>query len=1074
MRTFKRGAVLAAACGTALSVASGAAAQTPPDVVNISGATLLENFFRARASTVDFIDADGNGVARRFGTNQQLAPFLLAGSFPSNQVWPSNLKWAVMYSAVGSTNGYQELIDFGRGYSTVAGTNTNAAVSLRINARTASYYNRNRFIVAGAANDDSGGSNPEVPFGSGSIFNANNPMGAPIRSTIDGTFKALYTSSAVASTSPNEGLTDAGGLTVDIAPLDVPTTWATTQAATPGNPAQFELNPLQIGYGDNPRQPVDKDGRITANGSRSNKLATLTGGANLSATPPGVFNPAANANTIFDTQLALAPVAPVVNFGTGLQQVTITQLRHLFTAGRLPSGENLMVVTRDSGSGTRNAWDNSLGYDPSWGVGDNTGPRNNGVQFDRLGPSYLPSNKQGNNRVEPSVINHRLGIGYVGPERGVEQGWLTLGQMEIADVQNDTYGGTAFVRPTINAVLDNDANGYVIYGPAVLASFGDPKSAPDTLGGLGWNGVEPRPATLNPAMRNPTAAAYLNNIARSIDAFVALPGSDTTLFTPGEFAATQFVLVGAVDNLKQSVGGIDPYAIVPNPALNQSLQDFVRTEAGSVYANVAYTQFGRSVAPFNGNSRAGKVPFRSTLVQLALLSPPITTNIYSDATLRPSADKYVIEDAALFADGEVEPGTLTYGANLPLRNLIAGDFNANGLRDAGDVIEMLRAFRKRTAGTTWTPPAASGALAALSASTGQSVAPGLTSIEVIGDFDGDGSFTAADVRYFADGLFLVSGNLDRKAGYTRVDTDWQTLTGNNNFFATTLATGKVYAPGDSRGDVANLSGRVTPSFAPTGADGGLAFYSVGANNSIAKTDIPAAERNRIDAADIDYVTLQFLRNPRVTDGALNWSNLSEAIGGDLSCDLNGDLVINQADVTELVTVILGTTICDVNLDGLTDESDRSIINANLNTNGGWARGDLTGDGLVNQLDLDAINACLGVPCLQDYNGSGGLDGDDLADYIADFFDSIGTQIGFSGPIAIPGGFAGNATLAFTGFGRLCPSAADVPQPNPWGAPIDAYRTGGFKVGVGVNNLPCSDPNGDDLADYIAIFFGGCN
>jgi hypothetical protein len=120
------------------------------------------------------------------------------------------------------------------------------------------------------------------------------------------------------------------------------------------------------------------------------------------------------------------------------------------------------------------------------------------------------------------------------------------------------------------------------------------------------------------------------------------------------------------------------------------------------------------------------------------------------------------------------------------------------------------------------------------------------------------------------------------------------------------------------------------------------------------------------------------------------------------------------------------------------------------------------------------NPCApGGTCTQDYNGIDGINGDDLADYIADFFDSTGIQPGFGDPIAIPGGFAGNATAAFTGFGRACPGAIDVPQPNPWGAPVDAYRTGGFKVSLGINNDACSNPNGDDLADYISVFFNGC-
>jgi hypothetical protein len=114
------------------------------------------------------------------------------------------------------------------------------------------------------------------------------------------------------------------------------------------------------------------------------------------------------------------------------------------------------------------------------------------------------------------------------------------------------------------------------------------------------------------------------------------------------------------------------------------------------------------------------------------------------------------------------------------------------------------------------------------------------------------------------------------------------------------------------------------------------------------------------------------------------------------------------------------------------------------------------------------------PCTQDYNGIDGVNGDDLADYIADFFDSTGVIGGFGQPIAVPGGFGGLATGAFTGFGRPCGTAPNVPQPNPWGAPVGAYRDGGYKVTVGQNNSPCTPPNGDDLADYIVIFFNGCD
>jgi hypothetical protein len=144
---------------------------------------------------------------------------------------------------------------------------------------------------------------------------------------------------------------------------------------------------------------------------------------------------------------------------------------------------------------------------------------------------------------------------------------------------------------------------------------------------------------------------------------------------------------------------------------------------------------------------------------------------------------------------------------------------------------------------------------------------------------------------------------------------------------------------------------------------------------------------------------------------------------------------------------------------------------------GWQVRSTSGSSLPVQLN---IRTPLPFSCARDYNGADGVNGDDLADFIADFFDSISIQPGFASPIAIPGGFAGNGTLAYPGFGVACPEADDVPQPNPWGAPADAYRTGGFKNGVNQNNPtgcgiggPISGPNGDDLADYISIFFNGC-
>jgi hypothetical protein len=1038
------------AAGTTASMALSAAAQ--PVVVNISGATLLENFFRARASTIDFIDVDGNGVARGYpgafeAQVQQLAPFALPQAFPANQTWASNQWWSVMNSSVGSTNGYQELIDHGRSFVTNPGTVTVASTSLRINARTAAIYNRYRFILAGAGNDD-GLANPEVPDTFGPIFNNQNPMGAPIRAVITpgpSQFRSLYTSIGTPSTQPNQGLTQDGGMTVDIAPLDVPTTWATTQTGT----GPFDGNPLGVGYGNNAGNPVDADGTRRQTGSRQTTLATLTGGANLFGLGP------TTSNTIFDTALVHAAVAPVATFGVGLTQIDMTELRQLFSIGRLTDGENIVAVTRDSGSGTRNAWDNSIGLDPSFANGDNTGVRNNGPQFDRMGPLYIPSNKQGNNRVEEATQNNRLAIGYVGPERGVEQGWLINGRMEVLAVRNNfSYGGTQYVRPTLNNQLDNGANGWVIWGPSVLATFGDPLSAPANKGGLGWlepwtdanansivdageftdlnnNGVrdeayEVRPGTLNPAMRNVEAAAYVNNISRSIRAFVAAPGSDNTTFTPGEFGATGFVLLGAVDFVKQTTPSIDPVVNVANPNFNQALQDFIRN-SGNVYNNVAYTQFGRSVQPFTSNSRAGRVPLRSTYLQNNPTVASERTSLsalvgvdafvfannfqYSDAALVPAGDRYITQDGTL----------LTYTDQLPLRNTVSGDFNADGVRDINDAANLVSAWRSRNGGPAWVSPAASGALAGLAVSTGGDASPGKASIEILGDFNGDGSFTRQDVRYFADGLAaVVDGSsptgrrIDRKAGFNAVDSAF-----GGNFFGTVLATAKPYVNGDSRGDVYNSAGRVTPGGAPVGADGGVrgstSFPAVAPQTTASTAELAAALRDRVDGWDITYVQAQFLRNTAVTDGALNWSNIAEANGrvsvanlvhrADLSADMTGDLVINQADVVELVQRVLKTNLKDVNLDGVVDVNDFNIVNNSIATppapaNVFWSTGDLTGDGLINTADLNAIRC--GLADIAGPGPTAGADGELTADDVIFFIGRFTANDVLVADIAGPG------------------------------------------------------------------------
>lgn len=870
---MKKSLLLVSACGLAATVQGVALAQ--PKVITLSGATLLENFVKSRGSTNDFIDVNKDGNSGPLnGAIQQLAPTAAGNTvtpFPASQVW------AVQYSGVGSIRGVNELVNAGNptfsvfsaanASSTASGTSPITGLSTA-NASFA-YYNSVRFWTGSA-------------FAGGTQYgNTSNPRGFPVVAD-PATLNAIYAA-------PNT-ISAGSGIRIDIAPCDVPGRWAQQIAGT-SNPF---AKPGTAGYGTTSRPSVNPQGTTTGAGFVST-LPTLAGAVFYNPSNP----PAPTAtNVLFDQPLAWAPIAPVTNLGTGYQQIKVTELQHLFVTGRLPSGENLIAVTRDVGSGTRNGFSNTIGLDPSATNGDNVGgnggTQSNAANEQILGTNYRSNNKGGNGQVETTLTNTRLGVGYVGPERGAasQQGWLANGILELLAVQNDNIGGATYSRPNIDAILDNDASGFVIGGPAQFITRGTPLAESVADGGTGAN---------LPKMFNPAAAAYLNNIRQSVAAFVAVPGGVDSDFMPGEVLAFNFILNEGLDNAHSAT---NPTSLSPTPGFSASLQNYLR--ANNVLGASIYYSFNTTTN--------GRVPTRAT------------GTVYSDG---------VANGANYKNEGGV---AVNYGSSLTTRNKIAGDFSGNGVRDIADIGEMLKAFRERNGGPNWSPASGTGSIAG---------APGTDAvIEILGDFQGDGNFNAADVRYFADGLLVVGGKLRRDTAFTEVDSQWNTLTGSNNFFGTTLATaagGATYTAGASRADIAGAAG-IARGWAPVGSDG------------------------VINAKDIDYVYQQF-NNPAFS-GSASWSDLTKAANFDLSADMDGNLVVNQADVDYVVQTALQTSYGDVNLDRKVNGADFAIWAANYNTGSlaipaGWAKGDVSGDGKVFDEDFHVLMA--NRSCASDIN-----------------------------------------------------------------------------------------------------------
>ncbi|MBL8746582.1 MAG: hypothetical protein JNK58_09540 [Phycisphaerae bacterium] len=1066
------------ACGIAGTTASIALAGTSavterPVVVNISGATLMQNFIQGLASTNDFLDLDRDGITVSPTVDEGLADFV-----PTEGAYNSDLWFVVQYRATGSVNGLQELIDFGTGFISGADigdpTNlsivpNNPGVALSSDLATFACVNGLAGQFLTAATSPLVGATPGGAFSVG--FNSQHPGGSPVNAF--GT-SPLPAGKNLNSAAPytNADIAGAGGYRQDLAPLDVPVRWAVTTVGA----ANATDSPGDPGYGTNPRMPRDNQGNLIG---FSEQLVTLGAGFTIDDGPGGA---ASDQMTVFDTPLAYAPVGTMTNFGTGYRGARYSSLRHLNTTGRTETGENLIQVNRSPGSGTHNAYSNSICTDPSHGIGEAIGGEN---ASRLLGPGYLPSNKFGSSDMEGTLRNTRLGFGYTGAERGTVGGlFLTEMRAEFLAVRSDIVGGTAYARPTILNVLGftsvdttfpytvpptpiaNRYNGYNIGGPGIMATLGDPRSSLNTvtINGVVETAKGVDPANTEAPMRNGYAAEYINNITRSVEAYALDPLTPSNRFTPGEFLGTTLVIAGARN--VQQINSMPCSLLVPGDAGFTTPLNFAVigvTATGNTLANARYGVFGNDGDGLNEiNEYNGRTPERQVLTG---------TNRYSDGRGVSPNNTYVRQSGAT---APYQSGTVGLGN----RNRISGDFNGDGHRDLNDAEQMVRAWVDRNfardntgavlvPANVWNAPAGSGLLTFYS--DGSSFAGDQAIIEVLGDFNCDGDFGRkwdngsqtfiADYRdalYWADGLGTVpvldpstpgtnapySGvgdprladfeNADnpfvphnrfmnRMRAFMALDAAWEAVRTSpglnltspptgfvsqpNNFFGVTLARG-TYDAGDACADVAG-SGARTVGFAPIGGD------------------------RVVNGVDLEYVRAQFLRNPNVADGALNWNNLSEAqyaengageIVGEFSCDLTGDGIVDKSDAIKVLS-ILETTSCDVNLDGVVDSLDQAIIVANQGITAGarFNQGDTDHDGDVDAADLSGCFVVVPVCCPGDSDSSGTVNFADITSTLANFnfVGTIGVQNPGDADCSGTVNFA-DITAVLANFGIACP------------------------------------------------------
>lgn len=850
--------------------------------VNISGASLFVDFFGYPGTTNDCMNVDEdflpcspfnpfsgfiNGECGIYGVDQ-LAP-------DWSSTW--NGHWLVQYRSVGSGNGLAEFVDY-----QLLGTLPSSVPSERglINRSRWAELGVKQSIVGGEANCFSWPNCADVncdgavdgldvqAFVTALLQGTGGVCGDELYNRADydedglvtfddlpGFVQAVVDGSCPGRAIPSGQTTNESGTpvcprSIDIANMDVATKWFVQTGSS--ETAAWDQPPTIPGYGYNPTPSA-----TIGSGTMSNQLKNLKRGSlelNTNTESP-------DANTVFDTTLAFSPAGLIANRGAGIGggtgHISYTDLQYLFVTGRLPSGENLTACTRDAGSGTRNLTMNSLGIDPSWGAGDNLGKRNDLDNNVRLGPGTQPTNCGGSGVMETAVQNRRLAVGYTGIFGSSRvEGDVPSGRYELLNLIKDIAGGTQPVRAdVIDRMLDNgDVNtGYQIGGSQTLATVGDPEAE--------FSG--------KPGMASLAARDLLLNIKRSLENWVSNPPSLDYACPAG--VLVQFFMPDAAVDFRPVLESPTDYT--DDSVYNSAAQEAVRlasTYQGNPHgAGIPYLLPYGGVIPATG----GKVPAR------------ISGTTYQDGS----------------TNGAYQDSTGTYSisssANVMGCMTIHGDWNGDGVRDADDIGVMMAAYWLKQNVSTWefskvmaelqvAPdgwaaryPALVACCPDLLTNPYVGIAGNYIVPELFGDYDGDGNFTAEDVRYFADGLALDPSTLklDRALGFASVDNAWFCITGTDDNFFDTQVNG-AYAAGDSRLDVAGDTLGPARGAMPRGADG------------------------FVNSTDVTYVTNNYFISGMAwgtktnTGGLISNDYLGDHATKDLSCDMNNDFIVDATDV----------------------------------------------------------------------------------------------------------------------------------------------------------------------------------